>query len=44
MEKAIFTGGAGFVNRHLVKGQLEKGCGVNILDDASSGYRDNHHP
>ena len=40
MDKALVTGGAGFVGRHLVSRLLDSGVSVNILDDFSSGVRE----
>ena len=35
------TGGAGVIGSHLVRGLLESGVAVRVLDDLSSGSRDN---
>ena len=39
--KALVTGGAGFIGSNLVKVLTESGHDVVVLDDFSSGYRDN---
>ncbi|WXG40105.1 MAG: SDR family NAD(P)-dependent oxidoreductase [Candidatus Freyarchaeum deiterrae] len=35
-EKALVTGGTGFIGSHLVDNLVEKGCKVTILDDLSN--------
>ncbi len=41
MEKAIITGGAGFVGSHLTEALAKQGCRVTVIDDLSSGKREN---
>ncbi len=38
---ALVTGGAGFIGSHLVGALVDSGVGVRILDDLSSGRREN---
>lgn len=44
MRKALVTGGAGFIGSHIVSGLLDRGIGVRVLDDLSSGKRENLAP
>lgn len=39
--RALVTGGAGFIGSNIVDELLRQGRAVNILDDLSSGYRQN---
>ena len=39
--RVLLTGGAGFIGSHVVDGLLEEGCEVMVLDDLSSGRREN---
>jgi len=41
MTKALITGGAGFIGSNLARLVLNKGHRVTILDDLSSGHREN---
>ena len=36
-KSAVVTVGAGFIDSHLVDGLLERGYGVTIIDDLSTG-------
>ena len=38
---ALVTGGAGFIGSHIVDGMVAKGYRVLVLDNLSSGRREN---
>lgn len=39
--KALVTGGAGFIGSHIAAGLVAEGARVRIVDDLSTGYREN---
>ena len=39
--RAIVTGGAGFIGSHVAEALLARGDEVHVLDDLSTGYREN---
>lgn len=38
---ALVTGGAGFIGSHIAAALIERGARVRIIDDLSTGYREN---
>jgi UDP-glucose 4-epimerase len=42
--KALITGGAGFIGSHIADGYIEAGHDVVIVDDLSTGSKDNLNP
>lgn len=42
--KLLVTGGAGFIASHVVDAYVERGHDVTVVDDLSSGRRENVHP
>src|SRR3990167_4161143 len=41
MPKCLVTGGAGFIGSHIVDKLVERGCEVRVLDNLSTGKREN---
>ena len=39
--RALITGGAGFIGSHLAERMLKDGIAVTVVDDLSTGRRDN---
>ena len=39
----VVTGGAGFIGSHIVDAFIERGWRVSVIDDLSTGNRDNVH-
>ncbi len=40
-QRVLVTGGCGFIGSHLVSALCERGDRVSVIDDLSSGFRDN---
>lgn len=40
-QRALITGGAGFIGSHLARRLLAEGCAVRVLDDLSGGFEAN---
>ncbi len=43
-KKALITGGAGFIGSHIAETLVAEGCEVHVLDNLSSGHRENLAP
>ena len=44
MSKCLVTGGAGFIGSNLTKALIEQGDEVIIIDNLSTGSKENLHP
>ena len=44
INKALITGGAGFIGSHIAEALVQRGCAVTILDNLASGHLDNLDP
>ena len=44
MRRALVTGGAGFIGSNLVNRLIDMGIEVTVVDDLSTGKRENIHP
>jgi UDP-glucose 4-epimerase len=44
MTKALVTGGAGFIGSHVVRLLIEEGYDVTVIDNLTTGYRQNLAP
>ncbi|MGZ8868874.1 MAG: NAD-dependent epimerase/dehydratase family protein, partial [Thermoanaerobaculia bacterium] len=42
--RVLVTGGAGFIASHVVDAYVERGHEVTVVDDLSSGLRENVNP
>jgi len=41
IEKALITGGAGFIGSHIAEALVQQGCDVTVLDNLTSGHLEN---
>ena len=41
MEKILVSGGAGFIGSHLVDRLIKEGCQVVVIDNLSTGKKEN---
>jgi len=44
MDRALVTGGGGFIGSNVARMLLDEGVNVRVLDDFSTGYRENLEP
>jgi UDP-glucose 4-epimerase len=42
--RVLVTGGAGFIGSHVTEALIQRGCDVHVVDDLSSGRRENLPP